>query len=88
MIGTLENEIHARLAPLEAESIELHDDSAAHAGHAGSGGGGHFDVIIVAAAFTGLSKLARHRKVYELLADLIPTRIHALSIKALAPEEF
>ncbi len=35
MIGTLENEIHARLAPLEAESIELHDDSAAHAGHAG-----------------------------------------------------
>lgn len=81
-------EIRARLAPLDATEISLHDDSASHAGHAGSGGGGHFDLTIVSAAFIGKNRVARHRMVYILLADLIPQRIHALSIKAFAPDEF
>lgn len=82
------DEIRARLAPLAATEISLHDDSASHAGHAGSGGGGHFDLLIVSPAFTAKNAIARHRMVYALLADLIPQRIHALSIKALTPDEF
>lgn len=81
-------EIRTRLASLNATEIMLHDESASHAGHAGSSGGGHFDLLVVSPQFTGQGKLARHRMVYALLADLIPQRIHALSIKALTPDEF
>ena len=81
-------EIRTRLASLNATEIMLHDDSASHAGHAGSSGGGHFDLLIVSPQFTGQGKLARHKMVYALLTDLIPQRIHALSIKALTPDEF
>lgn len=81
-------EIRTRLASLNATEIMLHDESASHAGHAGSSGGGHFDLLVVSPQFTGQGKLARHRMVYALLADLIPHRIHALSIKALTPDEF
>lgn len=81
-------EIRTRLASLDATEITLHDDSASHAGHAGSSGGGHFDLLVVSPHFAGQGKLARHRMVYALLADLIPHRIHALSIKALTPDEF
>jgi len=66
----------------------LHDDSASHAGHAGNQGGGHFELVIVSPAFAGKRAVERHRMVYALLADLIPTRIHALSIKAMTPDEF
>ena len=70
-------------------SLEIRDDSAAHAGHAGAaGGGGHFSLMIVSKAFSGLSRLARHQRVLREVADLVPHPIHALSIKALAPEEF
>lgn len=82
------DEIRGRLAPLEPIEISLHDDSASHAGHAGATGGGHFDLLIVAHIFVGKNPVARHRMVYTLLADLIPQRIHALSIKALTPDEF
>ena len=82
-------EIRARLATLNAIEISLHDDSANHAGHAGArGGGGHFDLLIVSPVFAEKNAVARHRMVYALLADLIPQRIHALSIKALTPDEF
>ncbi|WP_283149704.1 BolA family protein [Silvimonas soli] len=84
---SMEDELRQRLASLEPETVIVHDDSAAHAGHAGAQGGAHFDVTIVAQAFAGLGKVARHRKVYALVADLMPARIHALSIKALTPEE-
>ncbi|AOY02188.1 BolA family transcriptional regulator [Jeongeupia sp. USM3] len=88
MTATLADEIRARLAVLAPEAIDIHDDSAAHAGHAGAAaGGGHFDVLIVSEQFTGLNSLARHRKVYALLGDLMPHRIHALSLKALTPDE-
>ena len=65
----------------QATCIEVIDDSAAHAGHAGAqGGGGHFRVRIDAPQFAGLRPVARHRLVYDCLADWIPARIHALSM--------
>ena len=85
----LADEIRARLAHLQAESLEVFDDSSDHAGHAGAmeSGGGHFHVVIVSAAFSGLGRLARHRLVHAPLADLMPGRIHALAIDAQAPDE-
>ncbi|WP_035051854.1 BolA family protein [Andreprevotia chitinilytica] len=84
----LHDEIRQRLAVLNPEALELHDDSAAHAGHAGNTGGGHFDLVIVSKVFAGQTALQRHRTVYGLLGDLIPDQVHALSVKAYAPGEF
>ncbi len=68
--------------------LEIQDDSAMHHGHAGAAaGGGHYSVRVVSAQFSNLSLLARHRLVYQCVNDLMPAVIHALSIKALAPEE-
>ncbi len=82
-------EIHSRLAVLQPEYVDVYDDSASHAGHAGSvAGGGHYDLTIVSAQFAGKNTLARHRMVMALFADLIPHPIHALSIKkTLTPDE-
>ena len=83
-----EEELRARLAPLAAQRIELIDDSALHAGHEGAkGGGGHYRLLIVAAAFAGKSTVARHRLVNDAFGDLMRGRIHALSIKSLTPDE-
>lgn len=79
--------IRNRLATLHPEQIEIRDDSAAHANHAGHSGGSHLHLTIVSPAFTGLSILERHRLIYRLLDDLMQTQIHALAIKAQAPEE-
>ncbi|QDA56100.1 BolA family protein [Thermomonas aquatica] len=74
----------AALAPL---ALEIRDDSHKHAGHAGARGGqGHFSVDIVSAAFAGKSPLARHRLVYAALGEMMQTDIHALAIRAQAPE--
>lgn len=81
--------LRERLAPLAPEILDVIDDSAAHAGHAGArDGGGHFQVLIVAAAFVGKSGVARHRLVYDAVRDLMPTRIHALAITARTPDEY
>ncbi|GMU42696.1 MAG: hypothetical protein AMXMBFR25_06820 [Lysobacterales bacterium] len=73
------------LAPLE---LEVSDESHLHVGHAGARDGrGHFRVRIVAATFCGERPLARHRRVYAALGDLMQTDIHALAIEALSPEE-
>jgi BolA protein len=81
--------LRARLAALAPVALEIHDDSAAHAGHAGAAdGGGHFSLVIVSNCFSGLPRLARHQRVLREVADLVPLPIHALSIKALTPEEF
>ena len=73
------------LSPLH---IEVIDDSAMHAGHAGaSGGAGHYQVRVLSEKFRGLPALARHRLVYEALRPLIPDEIHALAIEANAPGE-
>jgi len=81
--------LRARLADLAPLAIEVHDDSAEHVGHAGAaGGGGHFSLLIVSKAFRGLPRLERHQTIFARVGDLLPHPIHALSIRALAPEEF
>lgn len=70
---------------LQPELLELRDDSALHAGHAGAGAGGHFHVTICSARFTGLPPLRRHQLVYQAVAHLMQTDIHALSIDARLP---
>jgi BolA protein len=81
--------LRSRLAALAPTILEIDDDSAAHAGHAGAaGGGGHFSLLIVSEQFAGLTRLARHQRVLDRVADLLPYPIHALSIRALTPEEF
>jgi BolA protein len=67
--------------------LEIRDDSAAHAGHAGGGGKGHFYVGIVSEVFSGKSLVERHRLVHDALAALLETDIHALALSTKAPEE-
>lgn len=79
--------IETRLQTLSPEHIELLDDSAQHAGHAGNRGGGHYRLVIVSPQFTGQTPQARHRMVYAALGDLLQREIHALTIKAYTPAE-
>jgi BolA family transcriptional regulator, general stress-responsive regulator len=80
--------IRDRLAVLEPVAIDIIDDSAQHAGHAGaSSGGGHFRVSIVSSRFDGKATMARHRLVYDALGSLMRQEIHALSITARTPDE-
>lgn len=81
------SEMKERLATLAPEHVEIVDESALHAGHAGAKSGGHYHLTIIAAAFAGQNKVARHRAIYLALGDLMNTRIHALSITDLAPGE-
>jgi BolA protein len=82
--------IRARLTQaLQPESLQIIDESAKHAGHAGAAsGGGHFIVHIVAAAFQDKPLIQRHRLVYDALGDMLQSDIHALSIQAATPGEF
>ncbi|AIO68325.1 BolA family protein [Burkholderia oklahomensis] len=84
-IALIETRLSAALAP---ESIDVRDDSAQHAGHAGAAAGGHYTVTIVSAAFAGKTRVARHRLVYDALADAMQRGIHALAILAYTPEEY
>lgn len=76
-------------AALSPTRLELDDQSASHIGHAGHDGRGesHFALIIESAAFTGLGRVERQRKVYAALGKLMDARVHALTIRALAPGE-
>lgn len=77
--------LQAAFAP---DQLQVEDDSARHRGHEGARDGrGHFNVVIVSPAFAGLAPLARHRKVYAALGEMMTTDIHALSIEARAPGE-
>ncbi len=79
--------IRARLTDgLTPVRLEVRDDSHLHVGHAGAREGGHYHVTVASESFRGLGPLARHRRVYEALGDLLPGRIHALSIDALLPD--
>lgn len=80
-MSTIDNIKHA-LQPLNPSHIEIEDDSAKHAGHAGNTGGGHYNLLIVSEQFEGLSLIQRHRLVFEHVDDLMQSQIHALSIKA------
>lgn len=66
--------------------LDVFDDSARHAGHAGAREGGHYRVCLVAAAFAGRTRIERHRMVYQALEPLMGRGIHALNISARAPE--
>ncbi len=79
--------IENRLAVLQPISLEIQDDSALHAGHAGNTGGGHFTLKIVSSQFSQKSQIIRHRLIYQALTDLIPQKIHALSIIAISPDD-
>lgn len=84
-VAMIRERLTAALAP---QSIDVQDDSAAHAGHAGArSGGGHFQVTIVSAAFAGKSLVERHRMVYDALGAAMRDEIHALVIRAVAPDE-
>lgn len=73
---------------LQPTELEIIDESARHAGHAGAAsGGGHFIVNIVAAAFNEKTLIQRHRLVYDAVDDIMHREIHALSIQATTPEE-
>jgi len=81
--------IRQKLAGLEPEAIEIRDESARHAGHAGAkSGGGHYLLTIVSPQFIGKTALERHRLVYDALHEMMHKNIHALSVKAYTPEEF
>jgi len=80
--------MRASLAALDPVVVEIIDDSAKHAGHAGArGGGGHFRLRIVSPRFAGCRTMERHRLVYDALGPLMKREIHALSIAATTPDE-
>ena len=76
-----------KLASLDPQRLEILDDSAKHAGHAGAKEGGHYRLTIVSPRFSGCGTMQRHRLIYEALGPMMRGEIHALSIKALTPEE-
>ena len=90
MAQAVEERLRAALAALSPEHVALVDRSDEHRGHGGwrDGGGTHVDLLVVAQAFDGRSRVARHRMVYELAAPLMAERVHALAIRALTPAEF
>jgi BolA protein len=82
----IEEKLAAALAPVR---LLVEDQSAAHRGHAGAAGRTetHFRVEVVSAAFEGLNRLARERRVHDILAAELSERVHALSVSARTPAE-
>jgi len=77
-----------RLATLQPESLEIVDESERHIGHEGAkGGGGHYQLLIVSPRFSGMQIQQRHRLIYQALGPMMQTEIHALAIRAYAPDE-
>ncbi|MFY7941290.1 MAG: BolA family protein [Burkholderiaceae bacterium] len=72
---------------LQPAELLVQDDSHLHAGHAGAKEGRHFSVQVVSTRFSGMTRLARHRLVYDSLSQLMSQGIHALAIEARAPGE-
>lgn len=89
-MGAVAEAIRTKLQKaFEPERLEVMDDSAKHHGHSGSreGGESHFNVVIVSAAFEGVSRVERQRRVNAALKDEFAAGLHALSIRANAPGE-
>ena len=83
-------EMHARLTAAFAPArLAIVNDSAKHSGHMGDDGSGesHFTIEVEAAAFAGMSRLARQRAVIAALGDIVGQRVHAVAIKASVPGE-
>jgi BolA protein len=83
-VSRLRAALEKELAPTR---LEILDDSARHAGHAGAREGGHFRVRITSAAFRGKTSIQRHRLVFAAVGGLMKTDIHALNIDARTPED-
>ena len=83
---TIRDKLTLRFAPTR---LEIVDESHRHSGHAGARpeGESHFAVTIVSPAFAGLNRVARQRLIYQTLAEELATRVHALSLTTLAPDE-
>jgi BolA protein len=83
---SIRNKLTAAFAP---QALEIVNDSHRHAGHASSPGTGesHFTIKVVSAAFSGKSRLERHRMINAALAEELKGAVHALAIEAYAPEE-
>ena len=86
MTSRLRAKLEAALSPL---ALDIEDESAKHAGHAGAREGGetHYRIRIVSESFAGLSRVQRQRKVYAAVAEELAERVHALSLVTLTPEE-
>ncbi|HTO41149.1 MAG TPA: BolA family protein [Rhizomicrobium sp.] len=86
MRDTIQEKLSAAFAPV---ALAVEDESARHHGHAGAAPGGetHFNVRLVSAAFSGLSRVERQRRVHAVLALELKTQVHALSLTLLSPED-
>ncbi|SCA57938.1 Protein BolA homolog [Candidatus Terasakiella magnetica] len=75
---------------LKPQFLKLEDESFRHAGHAGANpqGESHFQLLIVSSAFENVSRVQRQRMVYDVLADEMQGRVHALALKTLTPNEY
>jgi BolA protein len=84
--AAIERKLRAGLGP---DHVEIVDESDRHHGHAGwrEGGETHFRVTVVSAAFAGTSRIERHRMVNRILAGELAGPVHALSVRALTPDE-
>lgn len=80
---------HTLRDALTPDHIEIIDDSAQHAGHAGArAGGGHYRVLLVSNLFDGKDLVSRQRLVYDALGDSMRSRIHALALRTMSPAEW
>ena len=88
MVDPMIESIRNLLRPLDPTELQIEDESDRHVGHAGARDGArHFRLRLVSARFPGLTRLQRHRLVYDCLDSLIPRGIHALAMTLLSPEE-
>lgn len=87
--GPVATEMQRLLRALEPTSVELVDDSEKHRGHGGHNPAGesHFTLHIESPRFAGKSRVERQRMIHKALGDLVGERVHALSIRATAPDE-
>jgi BolA protein len=86
----MQESIETKLAQaLQPSELVVVNDSHRHKGHAGDDGSGetHFNVTVVSDSFSGKSRVARQRMIYDLLAYELQNGLHALSIKAFTPQE-
>ena len=82
---TIENLLKEQLSPLHLEVI---NESASHAGHAHGATDSHFRVVVASPEFEGLRQVARHKKIYSVLAELMDNPVHALAINSFSSDEW
>tara|TARA_B100001142_G_C13845205_1_gene465929 strand:+ start:273 stop:551 length:279 start_codon:yes stop_codon:yes gene_type:complete len=87
IIEVIEFKLNEKFSP---HTLEVEDQSALHAGHAGASPGGetHFHIILVSKVFLNKTRLERQRMVHNILHDEIAKQIHALGLSLFTPEEF